>query len=395
MADTRTKSTKSYDFHYVPDEGVLRGTIFEQQTEDAINDLGARTYEASDTATEALTEATTANKTANEALAIGNAAKTAADNAQAAADAAQADADAAQSTADTALALAKSNGTTITDNIQNINTLVNQVADNTATIEEIITVNTQQTTDITALENRVTATENNISVNAENISAIKDYQDPDGVTDANDLQTTANYELSGAANLPGAGIYQIEVRVNQAGNSNEVIQTATNKETGTTYIRYGEIADSEDESAEGTTTWGEWLSPEKDLQDLTATHTKEISTLQTDLAAHEADTNNPHKVTAEQLGLASAYRYIGSVASYSALPISGLKNGDVYNVETGDDSKGIPDGANVAWNGSSWDLLGGDFSAIMADVGTLKSEVSELQAKIEVATTEEISSLFS
>lgn len=195
MADTRTKTnTQAYDFHYVPDEGVLRGTIFEQQTEDAINDLGERTYEAGATATEALTTATTANKVANEALAIGNAAQTAADNAQSAADAAQADADNAQSTADTALALAQSNSTTITGNIQNINTLIQQVADNKATIEEIITVNNQQTIDLTALENRVSTNESNISVNTNNISSVKDYQDPDGVTDANDLQETANYE---------------------------------------------------------------------------------------------------------------------------------------------------------------------------------------------------------
>lgn len=391
MADTRTKTnTQAYGFHYVPDEGVLRGTIFEQQTEDAINDLGERTYEAGATATEALTTATTANKVANEALAIGNAAQTAADNAQSAADAAQADADNAQSTADTALALAQSNSTTITGNIQNINTLIQQVADNKATIEEIITVNNQQTIDLTALENRVSTNESNISVNTNNISSVKDYQDPDGVTDANDLQETANYELSGVSNLPSSGTYHVEVRLNQSGDSNEIIQTATDKATGTVYIRYGEIADSEDDGTAGATTWSEWLSPEKDLQDLTATHTKEIATLQTDLSTHEADTNNPHKVTAEQLGLASAYRYISSVESYSALPTSGLKNGDVYNVEIGDDSKGIPDGANVAWNGSGWDLIGGDLSDIMTDIDNLQTAVEAITA----ITADEINVIF-
>lgn len=50
--------------------------------------------------------------------------------------------------------------------------------------------------------------------------------------------------------------------------------------------------------------------------------------------------------------ISSVYKYKGSVASYGDLPSEDLTIGDVYNVET--------DGSNYAWNGVTWDKLGGD-----------------------------------
>ena len=50
--------------------------------------------------------------------------------------------------------------------------------------------------------------------------------------------------------------------------------------------------------------------------------------------------------------ISSVYKYKGSVASYEDLPSEDLTIGDVYNVET--------DGSNYAWNGVTWDKLGGD-----------------------------------
>jgi hypothetical protein len=78
------------------------------------------------------------------------------------------------------------------------------------------------------------------------------------------------------------------------------------------------------------------------------------------LATHEADFNNPHKVTAEQLGLTTVYQYKGSVATYADLPTTGQKVGDVWNVETADPDHGIKAGDNVAWDGAQWDTLGGN-----------------------------------
>lgn len=54
--------------------------------------------------------------------------------------------------------------------------------------------------------------------------------------------------------------------------------------------------------------------------------------------------------TKADLDLATALVYRGQVATYSALPKSGMKSGDVYNVED--------TGNNYAWNGSEWDDLG-------------------------------------
>lgn len=50
--------------------------------------------------------------------------------------------------------------------------------------------------------------------------------------------------------------------------------------------------------------------------------------------------------------ISSVYKYKGSVASYEDLPSEDLTIGDVYNVET--------DGSNYAWDGVTWDKLGGD-----------------------------------
>ena len=67
--------------------------------------------------------------------------------------------------------------------------------------------------------------------------------------------------------------------------------------------------------------------------------------------------------------LGSVYEYKGSVANYTDLPKSGVDKGDVYNVENGWDLYAA--GTNVAWNGTSWDPLGGTF------------DVSELTEDIE------------
>lgn len=99
----------------------------------------------------------------------------------------------------------------------------------------------------------------------------------------------------------------------------------------------------------------------------------DIATNKKTMDDHISDKNNPHNVTAAQLGLASAYNYKGTVSTYDDLPTSGQKVGDVYNIEQADESKGIPAGANVAWNGTTWDLIGGDLSSILTDIDNLQS----------------------
>lgn len=54
------------------------------------------------------------------------------------------------------------------------------------------------------------------------------------------------------------------------------------------------------------------------------------------------------------------YKYKGSVAAASNLPTTGQNTGDVYNITTASIYGAA--GANVAWDGSKWDSLGGIFT---------------------------------
>lgn len=57
--------------------------------------------------------------------------------------------------------------------------------------------------------------------------------------------------------------------------------------------------------------------------------------------------------------VSTLYDYKGTVANYAALPSSGQKTGDTYNVTAADATHGIKAGDNVTWNGSDWDVLAG------------------------------------
>lgn len=56
--------------------------------------------------------------------------------------------------------------------------------------------------------------------------------------------------------------------------------------------------------------------------------------------------------------IASAVKWSGQVATYSALP-SSPKVGDMYNVLAADASHNVKAGDNVVWNGTDWDVLAG------------------------------------
>lgn len=63
----------------------------------------------------------------------------------------------------------------------------------------------------------------------------------------------------------------------------------------------------------------------------------------------------------------SAMEYKGSVDTAAALPTSGQKTGDTYNIVAASDYGDA--GINVAWNGTGWDALGSSFivTAMTAD----------------------------
>lgn len=345
-----------YKFKYLPVEGALPGLSFQQQTEDAINDIGNVAYAtekvadealqvaqqaynialaAMETANNALAAAQTAQQTANtalnianNALSVGTAAATAAaaaqnraDKAYDLADAAQKAADAAQNTADAA-----------------------QEAANSAANDA--------TNALTKAEDALTKIEQS--------SVLNYYNNLTEATDVNTLVDIHRWYLQASNNPNAPETNPGFLNVDNDHNDSVCKQLWVSETTGAIYNRFGQIVENSDPAT--VSSWSEWykLATKADIDGTTTTLTERIDTVANNLATHEADFNNPHKVTAEQLGLTTVYQYKGSVATYADLPTTGQKVGDVWNVETADPDHGIKAGDNVAWDGAQWDILGGN-----------------------------------
>lgn len=345
-----------YKFKYLPFEGALPGLNFQQQTEDAINDIGNVAYAtekvadealqvaqqayniaqaALETANNALAAAQTAQQTANtalnianNALSVGTAAATAAaaaqnraDEAYDLADAAQKAADAAQNTADAAQKAANS-------------------AANDAT-------------------NALTKAEDALT-KIEQLSILNYYNNLTEATDVNTLVDVHRWYLQASNNPNAPETNSGFLNVDNDYNDSVCKQLWVSETTGAIYNRFGQIVENSDPAT--VSSWSEWykLATKADIDGTTTDLTEKITTVANNLATHEADFSNPHKVTAEQLGLTTVYQYKGSVATYADLPTTGQKVGDVWNVETADPDHGIKAGDNVAWDGAQWDILGGN-----------------------------------
>lgn len=345
-----------YKFKYLPFEGALPGLYFQQQTEDAINDIGNVAYAteqvadealkiaqqaynialaALETANNALVAAQTAQQTAdtalniaNNALSVGTAAATAAAAAQNRADKAYDLADAAQKAADAA---------------QNTADAAQKAANNAAN---------NATNALTKAEDALTK--------IERLSVLNYYNNLTEATDVNTLVDIHRWYLQ-ASNNPNAPEKNSGfLNVDNDYNDSVCKQLWVSETTGAIYNRFGQIVENSDPAT--VSSWSEWykLATKADIDGTTTALTERINTVANNLATHEADFNNPHKVTAEQLGLTTVYQYKGSVATYADLPTTGQKIGDVYNVETADPDHGIKAGDNVAWDGAQWDILGGN-----------------------------------
>lgn len=345
-----------YKFKYLPFEGALPGLYFQQQTEDAINDIGNVAYAtekvadealqvaqqaynialaALETANNALAAAQTAQQTANtalnianNALSVGTAAATAAaaaqnraDEAYDLADAAQKAADAAQNTADAAQKAANS-------------------AANDAT-------------------NALTKAEDALT-KIEQLSVLNYYNNLTEATDVNTLVDVHRWYLQASNNPNAPETNSGFLNVDNDYNDSVCKQLWVSETTGAIYNRFGQIVENSDPAT--VSSWSEWykLATKADIDGTTTDLTEKITTVANNLATHEADFSNPHKVTAKQLGLTTVYQYKGSVATYADLPTTGQKVGDVWNVETADPDHGIKAGDNVAWDGAQWDILGGN-----------------------------------
>ena len=345
-----------YKFKYLPLEGALSGLYFQQQTEDAINDIGNVAYAteqvadealkiaqqaynialaALETANNALVAAQTAQQTAdtalniaNNALSVGTAAATAAAAAQNRADEAYDLADAAQKAADAAQKAADA---------------AQKAADAAAN---------NATNALTKAEDALTK--------IEQLSVLNYYNNLTEATDVNTLVDIHRWYLQASNNPNAPETNPGFLNVDNDHNDSVCKQLWVSETTGAIYNRFGQIVENSDPAT--VSSWSEWykLATKADIDGTTTDLTEKITTVANNLATHEADFNNPHKVTAEQLGLTTVYQYKGSVATYADLQTTGQKVGDVWNVETADPDHGIKAGDNVAWDGAQWDILGGN-----------------------------------
>lgn len=384
-----------YQFQYVPPAGPLPGYAMEQQTEDAINEIGNIAYSsdeiareareiaqqaynaaqaAIEMATNAITAAQNAQQTADTALNTANTAVSKADNAQASADAAQKAADAAQKSANDAQTSANNAQSTADTAIKNASQALS-----------------------TANEAKSSADQSNqrLDVLEPIVDTLRWYEN---ITDNIDFNTHVELErafLQGTANTNGPVAGPGWLDVDDDYNETYIRQKFIAQANGACYVRFGTIVP--DSSPIEVSSWTGWVkyalaseltSAVKTINNSITSINGEITTIKGDITSiegditelqgslgsaegnittvknaldeHKADYNNPHKVTAAQLGLTTVYKYKGSVETYADLPTSEQQIGDVWNVETADPDHGIKAGDNVAWDGAQWDTLGGN-----------------------------------
>lgn len=345
-----------YKFKYLPIEGALPGLYFQQQTEDAINDIGNVAYATEQVADEALkiaqqayNIALAALETANNALAAAQTAQQTADtalnianNALSVGTAAAAAAAAAQNRADEAYDLADA-AQKAADAAQNTADAAQKAANSAAN---------DATNALTKAEDALTK--------IEQLSVLNYYNNLTEATDVNTLVDIHRWYLQASNNPNAPETNPGFLNVDKDHNDSVCKQFWVSETTGAIYNRFGQIVENSDPAT--VSSWSEWykLATKADIDGTTTALTERINTVANNLATHEADVNNPHKVTAEQLGLTTVYQYKGSVATYADLPTTGQKVGDVWNVETADPDHGIKAGDNVAWDGAQWDILGGN-----------------------------------
>ena len=186
----------------------------------------------------------------------------------------------------------------------------------------------------------------------------------------NDYTTTEKTKLAGIA--PGANAYVLPTASStvlggvKIGNnltiSNGVVSAVQGKVDLTPYAKTTDIASTYAKTAD--------LSPYAKTADIASTYAKKTD-------------------------ISTAFRYRGSVDTYSALPTNGVAVGDVYNVVAADTANNIKAGDNVAWNGNGWDNLSGivDLSAYLksADAANTYMKVADNPT----ATDTDITGLFS
>lgn len=246
-----------YQFQYVPPAGPLPGWSMEQQTEDAINEIGNIAYSsdeiareareiaqqaynaaqaAIEMATNALTAAQNAQQTADTALNTANTAVTKADNAQASADAAQQAADAAQKSANDAQTSADNAQSTANTAIENVSQALSA-----------------------ANEAKASADQSNqrLDVLEPIVDTLRWYEN---VTDNIDFNTRVELErafLQGTANTNGPVAGPGWLDVDDDYNETYIRQKFIAQADGACYVRFGTIVP--DSSPIEVSSWTGWV----------------------------------------------------------------------------------------------------------------------------------------
>jgi hypothetical protein len=349
-----------YKFQYTPLTGPLPGLSFEQQTEDAINDIGNMSYGSYEIATQALTTANQAYNAAQSAIEIANHAETTAQNAQTTANNAATAAAGAQETADNA-ATAAAEAQTTADNAATAAADAQTTADNAqASANTAIEKATDAQTTADNAQNDATSALEKLNRIEPIVDELRYYND---IPDAFDFNTKTEFareyiqstECTNAP-VPSKGWLDVDDDFDDTIIRHKFIADVD----GACYMRFGTIVPGSNPIE--VSSWTDWVKYvlASDLNGAVDNLTEQVTEVSTALTAHKDDHNNPHQVTAAQLGLATVYKYKGSVETYADLPTSGQQVGDVYNVKQADPDHNIEAGDNVAWDGEKWDILAGD-----------------------------------
>ena len=252
---------KLFEFHYVPDEGVLPGLIFEQQTEDVINDIGNHAYFAQKTASKALKTGLEASEAARTALNAAQDAQSKADRVTELGNTGISKANAAQETADKALKKAEANEVSIAANSSSIATLQN-------------TVNGQQTqldgnlTNISGLKKQIAENKQSIDANSKGISqCIMTIQESQRYTttdktDANDLTDYGKIYLPNALlHCPSGVTYPVLLDVVPSYlDDDEIDDVVVQRVIDANGVSFYRFATETTVDATTTYTFGDWKS---------------------------------------------------------------------------------------------------------------------------------------
>lgn len=318
-----------YQFQYVPPAGPLPGWSMEQQTEDAINEIGNIAYSsdeiareareiaqqaynaaqaAIEMATNALTAAQNAQQTADTALNTANTAVTKADNAQASADAAQKAADAAQKSANDA----------------------QTSADNAQSTADTAIENASQAL-LAANEAKASADQSNqrLDVLEPIVDTLRWYEN---VTDNIDFNTRVELErafLQGTANTNGPVAGPGWLDVDDDYNETYIRQRFIAQADGACYVRFGTIVP--DSSPIEVSSWTGWVkyalaseltSAVETINNSITSINGEITTIKGDITSIESDIAENRKSYKSLASLGLSYQTVRFEDIINTLPVN-------------------------------------------------------------------------